>query len=182
MAGHSDGLEADLLDITVIHGDGTTTAAKKGSDDIGFSGHKMVKGDKVVAFCDRNCNIIAPFVTAPGNRNESPLPRDALPMVMRVAHSVGLELDGAIVSLDGVYDCRLNRKAIFNRGMVPSIKVNPRGRKATKRGRKPLFDASIFKERFRTIERVFGRDDKIRHLLLQFERLNQLHDTFKTLA
>jgi hypothetical protein len=85
----------------------------------------MVKGDKVVAFCDRNCNIIAPFVTAPSNRNESPLPRDALPMVMRVAHSVGLELDGAIVSLDGVYDCRLNRKAIFNRGMVPSIKVNP---------------------------------------------------------
>ena len=43
------------------------------------SGHKHLKGCKVVAFCDRNCNIIAPFVTAPGNRNESPLLRDALP-------------------------------------------------------------------------------------------------------
>ena len=32
-----------------------------------------MKGDKIVAFCDRNCNIIAPFVTAAGNRNESPL-------------------------------------------------------------------------------------------------------------
>src|SRR5271168_426123 len=55
--------QADLLDITVIHGDGTTTAAKKGGDNIGFSGHKQVKGDKVVAFCDRNCNVIAPFIS-----------------------------------------------------------------------------------------------------------------------
>ena len=30
-----------------------------------------MKGDKVVAFCDRQCNVIAPFVAAPGNRNES---------------------------------------------------------------------------------------------------------------
>ncbi|MGX5056903.1 hypothetical protein ACWKX9_25170, partial [Enterobacter asburiae] len=51
-----------MLDVTVIHGDGTTTAAKKGGDNIGFSGHKKMKGDKVVAFCDRNCNVIAPFV------------------------------------------------------------------------------------------------------------------------
>jgi hypothetical protein len=57
----------ELLDITVIHGDGTTTAAKKGGDNLGFSGHKKFKGDKVVAFCDRNCNVIAPFVSAPGN-------------------------------------------------------------------------------------------------------------------
>ncbi len=45
--------QANLLDATVILGDGTTTAAKKGGDNIGFSGHKKVKGDKVVAFCDR---------------------------------------------------------------------------------------------------------------------------------
>jgi hypothetical protein len=35
--------QADLLDTTVIHGDGTTTAAKKGGDNIGFSGHKKVR-------------------------------------------------------------------------------------------------------------------------------------------
>jgi hypothetical protein len=38
-----------------------------------------VKGDKIVAFCDRRCNVIAPFVAAPGNRNESPLLREAPP-------------------------------------------------------------------------------------------------------
>jgi transposase len=170
------------LDVTIIHGDGTTTAAKKGGDNIGFNGHKKVKGDKVVAFCDRHCNVIAPFVSAPGNRNESPLLRAALPNVMRIARLVGLDLQGTIVSLDGVYDGRLNRKAIFNRGMVPNINANPRGRKVTKRGRKPLFNADIFKERFKTIERVFGWEDKFRRLLLRFERLSQLHYAFKTLA
>ena len=174
--------------MTVIHGDGTTTAAKKGGDNIGFNGHKKIKGDKVVAFCDRNCNVIAPFVAAPGNHNESPLLhespllRAALPNVMRTARSAGLDLQGTIVSLDGVYDCRRNRKAIFSRGMIPKINANPRGRKFTKRGRKPLFSAAIFKERFNTIERVFGWEDKFRRLLLRFERLSQLHYAFKTLA
>ena len=121
--------QANLLDATVIHGDGTTTAAKKGGDNIGFSGHKKVKGDKIVAFCDRNCNVIAPFVSAPGNRNELPLLREALPLVTRIAASVGLDLQGTIVSLDGVYDCQPNRKAIFNCGMIPNINANPRGRK-----------------------------------------------------
>src|SRR6202795_2977934 len=149
----------NLLDITVIHGDGTTTAAKKGGDNIGFSGHKKVKGDKVVAFCDRNCNVIAPFVSAPGNRNESPLLREALPKLRRIAKAVGFDLHGRIVSLDGVYDCRPNRKAIFNQGMIPNINPNSRGRKTPKRGRRPLFDPAIFEERFNTIERLFGWEE-----------------------
>jgi hypothetical protein len=65
---------------------------------------------------------------------------------------------------------------------TPNINPNPRGRKSTKRGRKPFFDAAIFKERFNTIERVFGWEDKFRRLLLRFERLSQLHYAFKTLA
>ena len=55
--------QEELLDLRIIHGDGTTTAAKKGGDNLGFSGHKHLKGDKVVAFCDRNCNVILnPFL------------------------------------------------------------------------------------------------------------------------
>jgi transposase len=163
-------------------GDGTTTAAKKGGDNIGFSGHKKVKGDKIVAFCDRRCNVIAPFVSAPGNHNESPLLREALPEVMRIARMAGIDLQDSIVSLDGVYDCRSNRKAIFNRGMIPNINPNPRGRKRSKPGRKPLFEPAIFEERFHTIERVFAWEDKFRRLLLRFDRLSQLHYAFKTLA
>jgi transposase len=172
----------DLLDISVVHGDGSTTAAKKGGDHIGFSGHKKMKGDKVVAFCDRNCNVIAPILSAPGNRNESPLLQEALPQLTCIAKAVGLDLRGTIVSLDGVYDCPLNRNAIFNRGMTPNINENPRGRKATKRGRKQIFDPAIFDERFRTIERVFAWEDKFKRLLLRFEFISEVHYAFKTLA
>lgn len=171
-----------LLDTSVIHGDGTTTAAKKGGNNIGYSGHKKVKGDKIVAFCDRNCNVIAPFVSAPGNRNESPLLRKAVPILSSITQSIGLSLKGSMLSLDGAYDCRTNRKIIFNRGMTPNINENKRNRKTTKRGRKQVFDPTIFRERFRTIERVFAWEDKFRRLLLRFERISSVHYAFKTLA
>ncbi|WP_232482369.1 hypothetical protein [Burkholderia ubonensis] len=73
-----------------------------------------------------------------------------------MARAIGMNLQGTTVSLDGVYDCRANRKAIFNRGMIPNIPENGRGRKTPKRGRRRRFDAAIFDERFRTIERVFA--------------------------
>ena len=62
------------------------------------------------------------------------------------------------------------------------INPNPRGRKQPKRGRKPIFEPAIFKERFRTIERVFAWEDKFRRLLLRFERISGVHYAFKTLA
>ncbi len=164
-----------LLDLTVIHGDGTTTAAKTGGDNLGYSGHKHLKGDKVVALCDRHCNVIAPFVTAAGNRNESPMLRDALPRLSQMARAIGMNLKGSIVSLDGVYDCRVNRKAIFNRGMVPNIPENPRARKTSKCGRKRRFNPAIFEERFRTIERVFAWEDKYPPMPRSHETGNQLH-------
>ena len=55
----------------LLHGDGTNHAAKKGGDNLGFNAHKRIKGDKVVVVCDRNVNVIAPFIEAPGNRNEA---------------------------------------------------------------------------------------------------------------
>ena len=172
----------ESLDISVIHGDGTTTAAKKGGDNLGFSGHKHCKGYKVVAFCDRNCNVIAPFIAAPGNRNESPLLKQALPQLTDIAQVVGLELKGSVISLDGVYDSRSNRKAIFNRGMIPNIPENRRGRKQPKQGRKRIFEKIIFQERFYTIERVFAWEDKFRRLLLRFERISRLQYALKSLA
>jgi transposase len=172
----------ELLELEIIHGDGTTTAAKKGGDNLGYSGHKHLKGDKVVAFCDRGCNVIAPFISAPGNRNESPLLRDALPRLTHLARVIGMDLKGTTVSLDGVCDCRVNRRAIFNRGMTPNIPENPRARKTPKRGRKQRYDPAIFEERFRTIERVFAWEDKFRRLLLRFERISAVHYAFKALA
>ena len=38
------------LDLSILHGDGTNTVAKKGGDGIGYSGHKHQKGEKVRLF------------------------------------------------------------------------------------------------------------------------------------
>ena len=141
-----------------------------------------MKGDKVVAICDRNANIIAPMVFAPGNKNESPLIREAMGPLKGIAKAVGFNLEGSTMSLDGIYDCRENRKKIFNDGMKPNINPNKRNRKKTKRGRKPMFNLAIFKERFRTIERVFAWEDKFKRLLIRFERISGHHYGMKYIA
>ncbi len=174
--------QKNRLDTSVINGGGTTTVAKKGGENLGFNGHKHLKGDKVLSFCDRNCNVIAPFIASPVNRNKSILLKVALPQVTRIAKNVGLELKQTIVSLDGVYNSRVNRKAIFNRGMVPNIPENRRGRKTPKLVRKPIFDPAIFREHFYTIERVFAWADKFKRLLMRSKHISKLHYALKTLA
>jgi hypothetical protein len=135
-----------------------------------------------VAFCDRNCNIIAPFVRAPGNRNETVLLKSGLENLTAIAKTIGIKLSGSIMSLDGVYNSRKNRKSIFNLGMTPNIPENKGNRKKTKRGRKQIYNRLIFKERFNTIERDFAWEDKFKRLLLRFERISKHHYAMKTIA
>jgi len=80
-----------------------------------------MQGDKTVAFCDRNCNIISPFVRAPANRNETIMLKPGLEQLALSAKAAGFRLKGSVISLDGVYNSRRNRKAIFNLGMTPNI-------------------------------------------------------------
>jgi hypothetical protein len=135
-----------------------------------------------VPFCDRNCNIITPFVAAPGNRNEVILLIPAISNLKKIVKLIGIDLKSSIMSLDGIYNSRTNRKAIFNLGMIPNIPENRRGRKKSKRGRKQTFCQRIFKERFRTIERVFAWEDKFKRLLLRFEFHSINHYAMKTIA
>ena len=175
-------LENNLLDTDILHGDGTSTVAKKGGDNLGRNGHKHHKGDKVVAICDRKCNIIAPFITAPGNANECPLFQKALLSLKEITKLLGIDLSGTIMSLDGGYDSKDNRKLIFNAGMIPNIPENKRNRKNVKLGRKRIYDPAIYKERFQTIERVFAWEDKFKRLLMRFEFVSEIHYGLKSLA
>jgi transposase len=70
---------------------------------------------------------------------------------------------------------------MFNAGMMPNIKENPRHRKTTKRGRKRLFNAAIHALRMR-VERTFAWEDKFKRLLLRFERMQQRHYGMKLMA
>ncbi len=135
-----------------------------------------------MAVCDRNCNVITPFIKAPGNRNETILLTPALKNLVNTAKSIGLEIKNSIMSLDGGYSSNKNRQSIFNLGMKPNIPENKRNRKKPKRGRKQIFDKKIFEERFRTIERVFAWEDKFKRLLLRFEIKSIHHYAMKTIA
>ncbi len=99
---------------------------------------------------------------------------DSLKALKKVAKEVGLDLRGAYLNLDGGFDSTHNRTCIFNAGMIPNIKENPRNRKGTKRGRKRLFNAAIHALRMR-VERTFAWEDKFKRLLLRFERIQERH-------
>ena len=108
---------------------------------------------------DNNGYVLAPLPVAPVNETDMVLLPKGLNALKQVAKEVGLDLRGAYVNLDGGFDSRANRKCIFNAGMIPNIKENPRNRKRTKRGRKRLFNAAIHALRMR-VERTFAWEDK----------------------
>ena len=170
-----------MLDVSILHGDGTNTVAKKGGDGIGYSGHKKQYGEKVVAIVDNHGYIIAPYTIAPANRNDCILLPASLDNLSQIARNTGFSIKGSILNLDGVFDSVKNRKSIFNRGMVPNIPENKRNRKKPKRGRKRLFNEEVHQLRL-TVERTFAWEDKFKRLLLRFERIQSRHFSFKLLA
>jgi len=169
------------LDLRVLHGDGTHTVAKKGGDGISYSGHKHQKGEKVLAIIDNNGSVLAPLPVAPANDADTVLFPVGLKALKRVAKLTGVVLEGAYLHLDGGFDSTSNRQAIFNAGMIPNIKENPRNRQSPKRGRKRWFNAAIHALRER-VERTFAWEDKFKRLLLRFESIQQRHYRMKLMA
>jgi transposase len=173
--------EQHHLDLSILHGDGSNTVAKKGGDGIGYSGHKHQKGEKVLAIVENNGFVLAPLLVAPVNEADTVLLPDGLNALKRVARLADLEVEGVYLNLDGGFDSRRNRKAIFNADLVPNVKENPRNRKTPKRGRKRLFNAAIHSLRL-CVERTFAWEDKFKRLLLRFEFKQLRHYGMKLMA
>jgi hypothetical protein len=125
--------------------------------------------------------VLAPVPVAPVNETDMILFPKGLHALKPVAKEVGLDLRGAYVNLDGGFDSARNRKMIFNAGMIPNIKENPRNRKCPKGGHKRLFNATIHALRL-CVERTFAWEDKFKRLLLRFERIQQRHYGMKLMA
>jgi hypothetical protein len=130
---------------------------------------------------DNNGYVLSPLPVAPVNETDMLLLPEGLNALKKVAKMVGLVLTGAYLNLDAGFDSTHNRKRIFNAGMIPNIKENPRNRKRTKRGRKRFFNAAIHALRTR-IDRTFAWEDKFKRLLLRFEHLQQRHVGMKLMA
>jgi len=117
--------EHKKLDLSVLHGDGSNTVAKKGGEGIGYSGHKHQTGEKVIAIADNRGNVLASLTVAPVNQTDMVLLPEGLKDLKHVAREADLKLAGAVLNLDAGFDSKTNRKAVFNAGMKPNIKENP---------------------------------------------------------
>ena len=118
---------------------------------------------------------------APVNETDMVLLPEGLQALKQGAKEVAVALRGAYWNLDGGLDSTHNWKCIFNAGLIPNIKENPRNRKTPKRGRKRFFNEAIHALRMR-VERTFAWEDKFKRLLLRFERIQQRHYGMKLMA
>jgi hypothetical protein len=99
--------------------------------------------------------VLSPLTVAPVNTVDMVLLPQGLKALKRVARHVGLDFTGAIFNLDAGFDSKANRKCVFNAGLKPNIKENPRNRQTPKRGRKRFFANVVYKLRF-AVERTFA--------------------------
>lgn len=130
---------------------------------------------------DNHGYVLSPLTMAPVNAVDMGLLPAGLKDLKRVTREVGLYVTGAVLNLDAGFDSKANRKCVFNAGLKPNIKENPRNRQKPKRGRKRFFDDALYKLRF-TVERTFAWKDKFKRLLLRFETKQSRHLGFKLLA
>ena len=135
----------------------------------------------MIALVDNHGYILSPLTVAPVNEVDLGLLPDGLRDLKRVTRVVGLDVTGAVLNLDAGFDSKANRKSVFNAGLKPNIKENPRNRQKLKRGRKRFFDNALYKLRF-IVERTFAWEDKFKRLLLRFETKEIHHLGFKLLA
>jgi transposase len=135
----------------------------------------------VIAISDNQGYVLSPLTIAPVNRSDSVLLPDGIKDLKRVAAGADLDLKGTMLNLDAGFDSKANRKCIFNAGMKPNIKENPRNRKTIKRGRKRFFDGALYQMRF-TIGHVFAWEDKFKRLVLRYETKQKRHLGFKLIA
>jgi hypothetical protein len=98
-----------------------------------------------------------------------------------VARLTDLNLDGSHLNLDGGFDSRRKRKAIFNAGLIPNIKENPRKPEDPEARAKALFQSRHPFLRL-CVERTFAWEDKFKRLLLRLEFTQQRHCGMKWVA
>lgn len=174
--------ELGKLDLSQLQGDGSNTVCVKGGDLKGYCGHKHQKGNKIISLQDNAGNVLAPMTIATVNQSDMVQLPNALNDLKTTCRQCELTiLKNTPLNLDPGFDSRKNRKAVWNAGLKPNIKENPRNRQKTKRGRKRFFDKDIYDNRYKC-ERTFSWQDKFRRVLIQYEWYQHLFLGFNLLA
>ena len=167
------------IDLSELNLDGTHTIAKKGGESVEYQGRKKAKTSNIFPITDKNGNVVSCLPVLSGNHNDAYEVDERLNNVLHEMkwmeqHTLGSNLEkgsiqGSFLNADSGFDTKKVRKTCFNHGVIPNILENPRGRKTTKKGRKRLFDAQRYKNRF-VCERTYAWHDKFRGLIIRFDK------------
>jgi len=157
------------LDLSELNLDGTHCLAKKGGESVAYQGRKKAKTCNILPIMDKHGFVVASTGVIAGNHNDSFNLKHHLQTAFREMKQRDWVLKGAYFNADMAFDTHEARKTCFNYGLIPNIPENTRNRQQTKRGRKRLFNASVYAGRF-CAERTFAWVDKFKRLLIRFER------------
>lgn len=104
------------------------------------------------------------------NVHDSILLPGSLKKLKQLSKALDLPLKGSILNLDMGFDSKVNRKRVWNHGLIPNIPENPRNRNTSKpkRGRPRTFKHLSYKRRF-SVERTFAWEDAYRGLVLRYD-------------
>lgn len=91
-----------------------------------------------------------------------------LPSAVKAIKRRGVSITGAYFKADRGCDTLDACKVCFNHPVLPTLADNKRNRKSATRGRNPLFNATVYKERC-VCERSFAWIDKFRALVVRFD-------------
>lgn len=157
------------LDLSQLNLDGSHALAKKGGESVAYQHRKRAKTSNILPITDAQGYVVASTGIVAGNHHDAFDLKPQLQSAFRNLKRLGLTIAGAFFNADSAFDTLEARKVCFNHHIIPNIAENKRNRKQTKRGRKRLFNASVYKQRF-TSERSFAWIDKFRALLIRYDR------------
>lgn len=157
------------LDLTQLNLDGSHALAKKGGESVAYQPRKRAKTSNILPVTDALGYGVASTGIIAGNHHDAFDLKPHLQVAFRTMKRLGLTIAGTYFNADSAFDTLEARQVCFNHHVIPNIGENKRNRKQTKRGRKRLFNAAIYKQRFPS-ERSFAWIDKFRALLIRFDR------------
>jgi transposase len=165
---HSIERVKEQLDTSVLNVDGSHAVAKKGGEAVAYQGRKKAKTSNILPVIDHNGYILATTEIMAGNHNDAYELKAHLQQAFTAIKRLGVSIAGAYFNADSGFDTREARKVCFNHHLIPNIAENKRNRKSVKRGRKRLFNSTVYKDRF-VSERTFAWIDKFRAILVRFD-------------
>jgi transposase len=166
---HSIQLIQSNLDLSRLNLDGSHALAKKGGESVAYQPRKRAKTSNILPITDAHGYVLASTGRVAGNHHDAFGLKAQLQSAFEFMKRLGLSIRGAFFNADSAFDTREARKVCFNHALIPNIADHKRNRKTSKRGRKRLFNADVYKCRF-TNERSFAWIDKFRALLIRFDR------------